>query len=417
MTAVGIITEYNPFHEGHIIHINESRRKSGADVVVCVMSADFVQRGEPAIIDKFSRAKMAILGGADMVVELPVSASLSSAEGFAESAVKHLNELRVSSICFGSENSDIEVLSNVSNILIDEPADFKTVLREGLRNGGSYAKSRQDAVAACVGRASAKVLEKPNNLLGIEYIKAIKKNSFDIRPYCIQRTGAGYNDTDISSSDIPSASAIRLAYETGREGDINIPEFTKQIIRESGCFPITFNHFGQMFYYSLETLLSAVNYDKSAFIDALSKFSDLSAETAARIYAVYTQSMTSGKIYTLEEFALAVKTKQFPLSRIKRNIMRFVLDLDTDTKIPSNGNDTDTRKNINYLRVLGFNKKGQKYIASIKDELSVPLITKVAPYKDIYSYEIHAHNIYRQVCMSTYGNAPVSDFVAKPFMT
>jgi predicted nucleotidyltransferase len=404
MRAVGIITEYNPFHEGHIIHINESRRKSGADVVVCVMSADFVQRGEPAIIDKFSRAKMAILGGADLVVELPVSASLSSAEGFAESAVKCLNELRVSCLCFGSENSDIDILNNVADILIDEPACFKNVLKESLRNGSSFAQARQEAVAACVGGESSKVLEKPNNLLGIEYIKAIKKNSFDIKPYCIQRTGAGYNDTDITSSDIPSASAIRLAYETGREGEINIPEFTRQIISESGSFPITFNHFGQMFYYRLETLFSTVNYDKPAFIEELTKFSDLSAETAARIYAVYTNSQTSSdKMYTLEEFALAVKTKQFALSRIKRNIMRFILDMEENYP-------------ANYLRVLGFNKKGQEYIASIKDELSVPLITKVAPYKDIYLSEIHAHNIYRQVCMSTYGNAPVSDFAAKPFI-
>jgi predicted nucleotidyltransferase len=404
MRAVGIITEYNPFHEGHIIHINESRRKSGADVVVCVMSADFVQRGEPAIIDKFSRAKMAILGGADLVVELPVSASLSSAEGFAESAVKCLDKLNVSSVCFGSENSDIEVLGNVADILIDEPANFKDVLKESLRNGHSFAQARQEAVAACVGVEAANVLEKPNNLLGIEYIKAIRKNSFDIKPYCIQRTGAGYNDTDITSSEILSASAIRLAYETGREGEINIPELTRQIISESGCFPITFNHFGQMFYYRLETLFSTVNYDKSAFIEELTKFSDLSAETAARIYAVYTQSLTSGRIYTLEEFALEVKTKQFALSRIKRNIMRFVLDLDKDYP-------------VNYLRVLGFNKKGQEYIASIKDELSVPLITNVAPYKDIYLSEIHAHNIYRQVCMSTYGNAPLSDFVSRPYMT
>jgi predicted nucleotidyltransferase len=292
----------------------------------------------------------------------------------------------------------------VADILIDEPADFKNVLRDGLRNGDSYAKARQEAVAACVGGESSKVLEKPNNLLGIEYIKAIKKNGFDIKPYCIKRTGAGYNDTDISLSDIPSASAIRLAYETGREGEINIPEFTRQIISESGCFPITFNHFGQIFYYRLETILAAVNYDKAAFIDELSKFSDLSAETAARIYAVYTNSLTSSeKMYTLEEFALAVKTKQFALSRIKRNIMRFVLGLDENYP-------------TNYLRVLGFNKKGQEYIASIKDELSVPLITKVAPYKDIYLSEIHAHNIYRQVCMSTYGNAPVSDFAAKPFI-
>lgn len=406
MKAVGIITEYNPLHDGHILHINESRKLSGADVVVCIMSGDYVQRGEPAIIDKYSRTKMAVLSGADLVIELPVEACLSSAEGFADAAVSQLARLNVSSICFGCESADILRLSHLADILSDESEEFKRNLSYMLENGESYAAARQKAIELTVGSDVSSLLSTPNNILGTEYIKAIKKHNYNIEALCIQRTGCGYNDGMIKENEIPSATAVRNVIMTGNPEDILLPETTKKILNESVTYPIVFNDFTELFYYKLEGMLFSAEYNKEGFIGTLLRYKDMTSQIAGRIYNIYTEMNLSGDRLNLGDFAMAVKTKQYALSRIKRSIMRIILDTDK-----SHNSDK-----CDYLRILGFNQIGRKYLSNIRESVDVPMITKVADYRDIYSEQIHAHNIYRQICISKYGSAPVSDYKYKPYI-
>ncbi len=405
--AVGIITEYNPMHEGHIIHINESRRMSGADIVICVMSGDYVQRGEPAIIDKYSRAKMAVLNGVDLVVELPVQASLSSAETFAEQSVQILHILGVDSICFGCEDSDINDLNMIASLLIDEPDNFRQHLTKLLSSGESYASARQKAVELCIGCDKAAVLEKPNNTLGIEYIKAVKKYGYDMKPMCIKRDGAGYNDASYEKDIVPSATAVRNAILDDRLDDIALPPLTRKVLDDSTAYPVVFNDFTSMFYYRLEMLIAESAYDKEAFIDKLLNIRDISRETAARIYNLYNKMTASDTVYPLDEFALLIKTKQYALSRIKRIIMKIILNIGK----------SDTSEQCSYIRILGFNQNGRKYLSYIRDSVNVPLISRVAGCKDIYYKQIQAHNIYRQICECKFNKAPVSDYKYHPFMT
>lgn len=407
MKAVGIITEYNPLHEGHIIHINAGRRMSDADIVICVMSGDYVQRGEPAIIDKYSRAQMAVLNGVDLVVELPVQASLSSAEAFAEQAVQILHLLGADSLCFGCEDSDINDLDMIASLLIDEPEHFKQCLTKLISSGESYASARQKAVGLCIGQGKAAILEKPNNTLGIEYIKAVKKYNYDMNVFCIKRDGAGYNDVSCDRNVVPSATAVRNAILAGRLDEIELPQNTRKILDDSKVYPVVFNDFTNLFYYRLEMLLDKSEYNKEAFIDELLDIPDVSRETAARIYNVYNKMTASDTFYLLDDFALEVKTKQYALSRIKRIIMKIILDI----------RKSDITEQCSYIRILGFNQNGRKYLSSIRDSIDIPLISKVADYKELYYKQIQAHNIYRQICECKFNAAPVSDYRYRPFMS
>ena len=195
MKAVGLITEYNPFHNGHALHIKKALELSGADICAIVMSGDFVQRGEPAVMNKYDRTAVAVSSGADLVIELPVRYSTSSAETFAGGAVDILNSLGVDSICFGSESGDIKILSEIADILASEPDDFGALLKKELKKGISYPAARMNALTQ-LGIVSEDVVKNilslPNNILGIEYIKSIKRNAYPIKPITFKRSGMPY---------------------------------------------------------------------------------------------------------------------------------------------------------------------------------------------------------------------------------
>ena len=212
MKAVGLITEYNPLHNGHIHHLNAAKELTGADLAVCVMSGNFVQRGEPAIIDKYNRAKAAIDSGVNLVVELPTYYALSSAEWFATGATLTLDALKVDSFVFGSECDNITLLSQCADILFREPDDYKAELKNNLANGNSFPKARHMALSKIYGKELTNVCESPNNILGIEYIKSVKKLGLAIKPKTIKRIEAGYHDGSLDNatiSGIASATAIR----------------------------------------------------------------------------------------------------------------------------------------------------------------------------------------------------------------
>ena len=209
--VLGIIAEYNPFHNGHLYHLQNSIKTSGANYTVAVISGNFTQRGSTSLIDKWSKAQMALKNGIDLVIELPLLYSISSAENFAEGAIKILNNLNiVDYISFGTETNDIAILNNIANVLYKEPKDYKNLLSHELSKGISYPKARENDLLMYLGdiRKYGNILSSPNNILGIEYLKALKKVRSNIMPITMKRIEVGYNELSYKNN-IASATAIR----------------------------------------------------------------------------------------------------------------------------------------------------------------------------------------------------------------
>ena len=207
MKACGIVAEYNPLHTGHVYQMNKARQISQADCIIVVMSGNFVQRGEPAVIDKYARTKAALKAGADIVVELPVYYALSSAENFARGAVLTLNTMKATSICFGAETDNADCLAKISRTIISESPEYKAILNKALAEGLSYPAARQTALLQYLPECKD-IITGSNNILAIEYIKAILYNNLNMTYYPVLREGAGYND-DTDNAEFASAFGIR----------------------------------------------------------------------------------------------------------------------------------------------------------------------------------------------------------------
>ena len=211
--VLGIICEYNPFHNGHLYHLNASKKMTNSDYSIAILSGNFTQRGEPSIVDKWAKTKMAIESGIDLVIELPTLYSISSAEYFAFGSIRLLEMLGiVDFVSFGSECEDISVLNDIANVLCEEPKEYKTLLSHELAKGVSFPKARETALMMYLNnvRRFANVLSSPNNILGIEYLKALKRLNSHMKPITIKRTSAGHNENKIrANSKIASGTAIR----------------------------------------------------------------------------------------------------------------------------------------------------------------------------------------------------------------
>ncbi|MDE6597469.1 MAG: nucleotidyltransferase family protein [Clostridia bacterium] len=225
MKICAIICEFNPFHNGHKYLLEQAEKLSGCDGVLCIMSGSFTQRGDMCILDKFTRAKHAVLGSADCVIELPVCFSVAPAEIFASGAIKLLSAIpEVTTLAFGCKNANADGFLNAANLLLSESEKFKTVLNKKLAEGESYIKSYTAAFIACGG--DKEILSNPNNILGLEYTKAIMRNRADIKILPIQRIGAGYNDGEIKEN-FSSATAIRQNLNSPKVKE-NVPDFVAQ---------------------------------------------------------------------------------------------------------------------------------------------------------------------------------------------
>ena len=209
--VLGIISEYNPFHNGHLHHLSTSKKLTGCDYTIAIMSGNFTQRGSTSIIDKWEKTKIALANGIDLVIELPLLYSISSAENFADGAIKILNSLGiVDYLSFGAETSDINILNRIADILYFEPKEYKTILSHELNKGLSFPKARENALLMYLNdiRTYSNILSSPNNILGLEYLKALKKHNSFIKPICIPRFESEYNSTNFSNN-IASSTAIR----------------------------------------------------------------------------------------------------------------------------------------------------------------------------------------------------------------
>ena len=212
MNIVGITAEYNPFHQGHAWHLAQARRLTGADRAIVVMSGNYVQRGAPAMFDKYLRARAALLHGADLVLELPPDVATGSAEYFASGAVRLLLQTGiVTDLCFGSECNDLKALQKPAQILSEEPADYRAYLQEALRQGKAYPEARAQALQQYDPSLPPALLASPNDLLGIEYLKALHRHKSGIRVLTVPREGASYHDRRMDRQTAASASGIRQA--------------------------------------------------------------------------------------------------------------------------------------------------------------------------------------------------------------
>ena len=413
MKAVGLVTEYNPFHNGHLYHLNKAMELTGADISVAVMSGDFVQRGEPAVLDKYTRTSMALNSGVNLVVELPVNYAVSSAESFAAGALKVLDYIKADSIAFGSEIGDLERLSKLAHILCDNEVTLYKEISKCTANGISYDAARLKVVEKLTDKDTAAMLTSSNNILAVEYLKAIIKNNYAIKPYTVQRQGDSYNDTDIRS-EYASATALRENLKAD-----NISEYIPVkagLILSSNTNYIYPDDITEALFTRLLDILFASSYDKNVFIENVMQYPDVSKEIAGRLYKSAMDMITrtvpqrseSKDNWTFSFGSLCeyIKTKEVPLSRIKRALVRITLGLDKKRM--------EKYANEPYIRVLGFDKKGQEYLSYIRKTVEVPLITKTANYKEILLDDIHAANIYNMIVAGKYGVKELGDFVRGP---
>lgn len=400
MKITGIITEYNPFHNGHLFHLNSIKNQLESDAVVCVMSGNFVQRGLPAVLDKWSRAKMALLNGVDLVIELPSVYAVSSAEFFSFGAVSILNSTGViDNICFGSESGNINTLNSIAHILVNESSEFKEQLRANLKEGLSFPKAREKALYDLLKNDKnaediISYITSPNNILGIEYCKSLKVINSSIKPCTIKRTGSGYNDVKALTS-LASATSIRnLIKEDGYEKCISLmPEASYNVLEQSLSAGIQIPDVEDMFKYIKYKLLS----DSSL----ISRIPDISEGLDYKILNEIR------KATSYNELLFYIKSKRYTLTRVSRILCQIYLGFE-------NYDIMSLRKTSpKYIRVLGFNETGQKILKMIKEKSNCTLITKM-PKNDIdpmLQIDINSTNLYSLLTNSIkYG----SDYLKKP---
>lgn len=397
-TVLGIIAEYNPFHNGHLYHLKESKKATGAEYTVAIISGNFTQRGSTSIIDKWKKTEMALQNGVDLIIELPVLYSISSSENFAEGSIKILNSLGIIDfLSFGSETSNIKILNNFANILYDEPKEYKKILSNYLDTGLSFPKARENALLEYIKNFEdvntnfdnyQNILSSPNNILGIEYLKALKKYKSSIKPVCIKRSIADYNSSDISiNTSIASATAIRELIKNKNFNTIKtvIPEKSYSILADcinSGCIIPDLNCFEKEIIYVLRKMS----------IKEIANLPDVSEGLEFLI------KKTVNSCNTLTELLNTIKSKRYTITRLQRILLYALLDISKK--------DMKLSKEVNspYIRVLGFNDNGKKLISKIMDKNpNQPLITSVKKFVDnnsntslqtMLNKDIFATNVY-----------------------
>lgn len=342
MTVAGIICEYNPFHNGHQFHLQQT--KKAADSCICVMSGNFVQRGEAASANKFVRAAAAVEGGADLVLELPVVFACRSAEIFARGAVELLNQTGVVSLLsFGSESADLEQLQKGAAFFAEESQDFKTRLSQELKHGSSFPAAR---AAAAAQESFSYLLQNPNDLLGIEYCKAILQTGSAMTPFPVLRKGCGHHSENAKET-FCSAQYLRAHPEALERFSPVAP------ILQKGGFPVSTA--------AADLILTA--HLRRISLEQLSETADCSEGLENRLKAASMEGET------LEEMISLAKTKRYTRTRICRIIINSYLGVSKEPFSPE------------YFRVLAANKRGSELLRIIKKKGNLPIITNLAKQK------------------------------------
>ena len=377
MNVVGIIAEYNPFHEGHAYQIQKAKEQCGAEFAVVVMNGDFVQRGEPAIFDKYTRTKEALLGCADLIFELPVRFGLSSAGDFAMGGVLALNALPfVTHLCFGTETGDLTPLLQAATFLCDEPDSYRTRVKHFVKQGILYPKARSLALAAESGLPT-ETWDSPNNILGLEYCVALQKLHSKIKPFTIRREGQGYHDNDTPAlSDFPSATFLR-----------------KQIRKAGEKENLSLSDFSSLIGYSLLTAKD------------LCRIKDITPDLSDRI------RNELPKYREINEFVKTIKNPSLTTGRIKRSFFQCLFVIEKEEPV------------MPYLRVLGMKKEASSLLSQ-KENASCQILTKLAfdvpkmddTAKKLFAKDLLASDLYRQVFCHKYNQTLPNEYQHSPIV-
>ncbi|MFD1849161.1 nucleotidyltransferase [Oceanobacillus bengalensis] len=359
MKACGLIVEYNPFHNGHRYHIEKAKEASKADCMIAIMSGSFLQRGEPAIIDKFHRAKAALEAGVDIVLELPFVYAVQNSDIFANGAVKSLHEIGVNSICFGSESGNISFFLHAYEKYKEKEPFYKETLRKMLDQGLSFPEASRYAYESIGLTANEIDLSQPNNILGYSYVKTILDNQFQVEPLTIKRTKNNYHDEEITNP-IASATSIRKEIFTNRriteKVSITMPEGTNQQLKTYKEKSTTL-HEWEGYFPLLHYRVMTMSHEELAGIHGINEGLE------------YRIKKTAKQATSINEWIEMIKTKRYTRTRLQRIFVHIL----TNTK------KNDIEKLINktpvpYIRILGITKTGQNYLNMNKKTIDVPLL-------------------------------------------
>jgi len=378
LKVLGIIVEYNPLHDGHLYHLTSSIELVKPDFVVAVMSGNFVQRGEPSIVDKFARTKMALNAGIDVVFELPAIYSIQDARGFAIGSVGILNATNVvTDLVFGSESNDLKIIEKIASLIVEESPAFERTLKEHLGNGLSFPNARRLAISSLL-NYDAEQMRYSNDILGIEYVAELKRLRSKIEAHTIKRIGASYNEEELL--EIPSATSLRKAISEKRKLE-GIPYFTEQILEEefkNGRGPVFLNSF----YDLMRSKIILLGRER---LEQLYGFNEGISQRFL---------MNSCASQNIEEFLNKTKTKRFTFTRIKRRLFYTIFEIDKTFVLESN------EFGPQYLRLLGFTERGKSLLRHISDRSSLPLISNLSDFKNsIQSREINVDLARMQIAL------------------
>ncbi|MBQ8028758.1 MAG: nucleotidyltransferase family protein [Clostridia bacterium] len=370
MKISGIICEYNPMHSGHVYHIEETR-KNGATHIVCVMSSNFVQRGECAFIDKHLRAEIAVRNGADLVIELPTPWSCSSAHDFASAGVFLLNSIGAEELSFGCECGDVSALKDCSNILFSE--EISTKITEKIKSGLSYPSALSDVVSSIYGEDISEIISSPNNTLAVEYINAITALNCKMEPFAVLRRGNSHNDNSLEGENI-SAGAIR------KSNDINaFRQYMSSFAFEKISSQVN------------EGLIGEMNSGEKAVLSHLRRLSkEKMALYCDKQNGISDRIFSASKNATnLDELYNEIKTKNITMAAVRRNVLRIFLGIKPEI----------SRENPPYIKILAASSKGLEILKQYRGEL--PIITKFSEVskqsdfcKEIYALECLCSDLY-----------------------
>jgi predicted nucleotidyltransferase len=401
LKVLGLIVEYNPFHHGHLYHLQQSVKKSGADVVIAVMSGSFLQRGEPALVDKWSRTKMALQGGVDVVVELPYIYATQKAEIFADGAVSLLESLSVTDLCFGSENGEIEPFIESVQWMKDHQELINENLAKELAEGKSYPRAFSDAYRAIRGTDQLLDMTQPNNILGFHYVQSTVKINSSIRLHTIMRSGSHHHDQQMPEKNIASATAIRKALFSAKDSlkEIKpyVPEYTFRELTSYYSSKGSFHNWEDYFYFLQHKLIAETN-------ENIRQLYECEEGLEYRLKRKIIQATS------FEDFILKLKTKRYTRTRLQRLLVHLYLNTSKDFMKKSLANQTPP-----YIRILGMSQLGRKYLSQIKKDRVTPLISKASQskdpilQKDIKSSQLHGiiHHHTSSSFMDEYQATPI----------
>lgn len=421
MSTVGIIAEYNPFHNGHMLHLNKAKELTGADHALSVMSGNFLQRGLPAFCDKYSRAFLAVSCGLDAVFELPFIYAVSGAGEFAAAGISLLNSLgAVDYVAFGAEDNAPELFDEISQLMTEEPEEYSLRLKSLLKGGHSFASARAAALSEVFGDTCAAIINKPNNILAIEYCTALKKTGSHIKPVIITRKYSDYNSTELNPA-VSSASAInRAIYDSGSYNNIkgNVPEAVYSFIADNfnRRLPVYHDDMSQLLQHKRLFSNTADPNDnpggkKYGNINPNGKYTgteiyDMSTEIENRLKKLPVND-------TISNVAGALKTRNYTYTRVCRALVHYIFGV--------TGEEFQREKAdgyIRYARLLSFRKDSGAMLKEIKSKATVPVITKMADTAPEIigslqmKYDLMATNIYNNMIYNKFGEILPNDFTA-----